>query len=163
MKRYGAIGAVVMVFASVGAASAAEAWSRTTKENGAAFYACASGDCGTGATLTCRVFPPETVPSIEAFTARIDKQVVDLRAVGRDIAAKPVTRNVMGERVLYRTTLLYGGTVPGFETGFLVGRREAFAIMSTATEAKAMAHNFDRFVARLAKLPVGSAAAECPP
>lgn len=163
MKTFGSIGAVVAALVGAEAAVAADVWSRTTQANGTAFYACASGDCGTGATLSCRVLPPETVPSLEAFTARVEKQIADLRAVGRDMVARPATRAAMGERVLYRTALLYGGTVPGFESGALVGPREAFAVISTASDAKATKRNFDRFVARLAKLPVAATAAECPP
>lgn len=163
MKTFGSIGAVVAGVAWAGAAVAADDWTRTTQANGAAFYTCNAPGCGKGATLSCRVLAPETVPLLEAFTARIEKQIADLRAVGRDMVARPATRAAMGERVLYRTALLYGGTVPGFESGVLVGPREAFAVISTASDAKATKRNFDRFVARLAKLPVAATAAECPP
>ena len=145
------------------AAGAAETWTRTTQPNGTAVHACASGECGRDATISCRVLPPEAETSSEAFTARIAKQIADLRAVGRDITARPVTTEAMGERVLHRTRLLYGGTVPGFESGLLVGPREAFVVISTAADAKSMTRNFDRFVARLAKQPIGATAAECPP
>ncbi len=145
------------------AAWAAESWTRSTQANGAVFYACASDGCGRGATISCRVMPPDTVTSSGAFAARIAKQVADLAAVGRDIVARPVTQEAMGERVLHRTALFYRGTVPAFETGFLVGPGESFAVISTASDAKTMTRNFDRFVARLASRPVGIAAAECPP
>lgn len=158
----GAVAASVWLL-GCGAAGAAETWTRTTQPNGTAVYACAASECGRDATISCRVLPPEAETSREAFTARIAKQIADLRAVGRDIAATPVASKTMGERVLHRTRLLYGGTVPGFESGLLVGPHEAIAVISTAADAKSMTRNFDRFVARLAKLPIGATAADCPP
>ena len=163
MRTGGVIAAAIAVAVSAGAAIAAETWTRTTQPNGAALYACASADCGRDATIICKVFPPDTVATSEAFAARIEKQVADLRTAGRDVSARPPTRKALGDRVLHRTSLRYGGKVPGFETGFLVGPHEAFAVSSMAADAKVQARNFDRFVARLAKLPVGPAAAECPP
>ena len=163
MKSTVVICALSGLFASAGPGIGAEAWTRTTQANGAAVYACTAPDCSRGATLSCRVVPPETVATIEAFTARIDKQIADLRAVGREIEARPATRTAMGERVLYRAALFYGSGAPAFETGVLVGPREGFAVISTATDAKAMKRNFDRFLARLTKPPGGSGAVECPP
>lgn len=146
-----------------GTAGAAEVWSRTTQSNGTAFYVCSSGDCGRDATLTCRMVPAETVTTSEQFTARVDEQIADLRAVGREIEARPATRTAMGERVLFRIALFYGSGAPAFETGVLAGAQDAFAVVSTAADAKTMKRNFDRFVTQLGKQPVAAAVAECPP